>query len=113
MNEASNVANRIKDAFAKKYGIKVQFLRMAGSPLQQRYSAEAEAGTFVADEIPDDLARTITTRRPSVTRHPPLSRRGTAMAAMPSAWQRVPGASRRNCQGMTGCELDDTSHVGG
>lgn len=46
-----NVANRIKDAFVKKYGIKAQFLRMAGSPLQQRYSAEAEAGNFVADVI--------------------------------------------------------------
>ncbi len=46
-----NVANRIRDAFTKKYGIKVQFLRMAGSPLQQRYSTEAEAGTFVADVV--------------------------------------------------------------
>lgn len=44
-----NVAIRIRDAFAKKYGLKVQFLRMAGSNLQQRYSSEAEAGTFVAD----------------------------------------------------------------
>ncbi len=46
-----NVANRIKDAFQKKYGIKVQFVRGSGSNVQRRYSAEAEAGTFVADVI--------------------------------------------------------------
>lgn len=46
-----NVANRIRDAFAKKYSIKLQYLRLGGTPLQQRYSAEAEAGTFAADVI--------------------------------------------------------------
>jgi GntR family transcriptional regulator / MocR family aminotransferase len=63
------------------------------------------SGTFVADEIPDDLARTTTARRPSVTRHPPLSRRGTAMAAMPSAWRRVPGSSRAFRTGVPGLDL--------
>src|SRR5882724_1840063 len=29
------------------------------------------SGTFVADEIPDDLARTTAARRPSATKHPP------------------------------------------
>src|SRR5258706_10066701 len=43
------------------------------------------SGTFVADEIPDDLARTTAARRPSAAKHPPLSRRGTVMAGMPSA----------------------------
>jgi iron(III) transport system substrate-binding protein len=46
-----NVANRIRDAFARQYGIRSQYLRLGGTPLQQRYSAEAEAGTFVADVI--------------------------------------------------------------
>src|SRR4026207_2303224 len=42
-------------------------------------STRTGSGTFVADESPDDLART-TASRPSVTKHPPLSRRGIAMA---------------------------------
>jgi GntR family transcriptional regulator/MocR family aminotransferase len=62
------------------------------------------SGTFVADEIPDDLART-TTARPPVTKHPPLSRRGTAMAAMPSAWRRVAGSSRPFRAGVPGLDL--------
>jgi GntR family transcriptional regulator/MocR family aminotransferase len=63
------------------------------------------SGTFVADEIPDDLARTTAARRPSATKHPPLSRRGLAMAAMPSAWRRLPGASRPFRAGVPGLDL--------
>jgi GntR family transcriptional regulator/MocR family aminotransferase len=63
------------------------------------------SGTFVADEIPDDLARTTAVRRPPATKHPPLSRRGTAMAAMPSAWRRLPGASRAFRAGVPGLDL--------
>ena len=62
------------------------------------------SGTFVADEIPDDLART-TASRPSATKHPPLSRRGIAMAAMPSAWRRLPGSSRPFRAGVPGLDL--------
>jgi GntR family transcriptional regulator/MocR family aminotransferase len=62
------------------------------------------SGTFVADEIPDDLART-TASRPSASKHPPLSRRGTAMAAMPSAWRRLPGSSRPFRAGVPGLDL--------
>jgi GntR family transcriptional regulator/MocR family aminotransferase len=63
------------------------------------------SGTFVADEIPDDLARTTAARRLPATKHPPLSRRGTAMAAMPSAWRRLPGSSRPFRAGVPGLDL--------
>lgn len=43
------VAKRIADAFFAKYGIKSQFIRLASTPLQQRYAAEAEAGNIAAD----------------------------------------------------------------
>jgi len=46
-----NVAKRVADAFRKKYGIEVRFIRLGSSPLLQRFSTEAEAGTFVADVI--------------------------------------------------------------
>lgn len=46
-----NVAARVRDAFARKYGIKTQFLRLTGAGLLQRFASEAEAGTFVADVI--------------------------------------------------------------
>lgn len=44
-----NVAKRVGDAFSAKYGIKVQFSRMAAAALMQRFSAEAEANSFAAD----------------------------------------------------------------
>ena len=47
-----NVARRTAEGFTAKYGVKAQFLRLAGStPLQQRFSAEADAGTPNADVI--------------------------------------------------------------
>lgn len=44
-----NVAKRSGDAFTAKYGIKTQFVRLGGTQMRQRYSAEAEAGSVVAD----------------------------------------------------------------
>ena len=44
-----NVARRVATAFTEKYGVKVQFLRLAGTALLQRYATEAEAGNFAAD----------------------------------------------------------------
>lgn len=44
-----NVAKRTADAFTAKYGIKVQYSRIAAAALMQRFSAEAEANAFAAD----------------------------------------------------------------
>ncbi len=46
-----NTAKRVADAFTAKYGIRVQFVRLAGNPLMQRYAAEAESGNFATDMI--------------------------------------------------------------
>lgn len=37
---------RISDAFTAKYGVKNQFIRLPSNPLLQRFSSEAESGTF-------------------------------------------------------------------
>lgn len=42
---------RVGDAFTAKYGIKTTFLRLGSTQLVQRYSSEAEAGTFAADML--------------------------------------------------------------
>ncbi len=44
-----NVVKRTGDAFTAKYGVKYNFVRMSGTLNLQRYSTEAEAGTFAAD----------------------------------------------------------------
>lgn len=44
-----NLLQFAADGFREKYDINVEFIRLSSSDLQQRYSAEAEAGTFVAD----------------------------------------------------------------
>ena len=47
-----NVAKAVSDAFAAKYGIKAQFIRLAGgAAVQQRYAAEAESGNVASDLI--------------------------------------------------------------
>jgi iron(III) transport system substrate-binding protein len=46
-----NVGKRIGDAFAAKYGVKYQFVRLPGAQVPLRYAAEAEAGNFSADLI--------------------------------------------------------------
>jgi iron(III) transport system substrate-binding protein len=46
-----NVLKRTTDAFAAKYGVKCQYLRLSSGPLQQRFSTEADSGTIVADVI--------------------------------------------------------------
>jgi GntR family transcriptional regulator / MocR family aminotransferase len=52
------------------------------------------SGTFVSHELPDDIAAAATIRRPANGRHPPLSRRGMALALVPAAAQRVGFAPR-------------------
>src|SRR5262245_16249807 len=56
-------------------------------------SAAHGSGTYVAAELPDDMPRGAA---PGAVRarHPPLSRRGIALAATPSCAIRVPGQSR-------------------
>lgn len=46
-----NLLQFAADAFNEKYGIQAEFIRLSSSDLQQRYMAEAEAGTFVADVL--------------------------------------------------------------
>src|SRR5262249_28381884 len=53
------------------------------------------SGTFVAHELPDDLDRTPALRpRPAAAGHPPLSRRGLALASTPAPARRMPGPPR-------------------
>ena len=51
------------------------------------------AGTFVADELPDDLPRAASPLRRS-SKPQPLSARGVALASTPPPWLRMPGAQR-------------------
>lgn len=44
-----SIAKAVSDAFAKKYRIKVKFIRMASADLGQRFTAEAQSGKPAAD----------------------------------------------------------------
>jgi iron(III) transport system substrate-binding protein len=46
-----NIIKRVGDAFTALYGIKYSFIRLAGAQALQRYSTEAESGTFSADLV--------------------------------------------------------------
>lgn len=46
-----DAAARVSEAFKQKYGITVDIVRVASGPLGQRFAAEAEAGSVVADVI--------------------------------------------------------------
>jgi GntR family transcriptional regulator / MocR family aminotransferase len=62
------------------------------------------SGTFVPESLPDDLPRmrlAFSTR----TKHPPLSRRGRALAATPSPARRIPGPPRPFRVGVPGLDL--------
>lgn len=48
---SENVGIRARDGFQAKYGIKTQLLRLATTPLAQRYMAEAESGNMPADLV--------------------------------------------------------------
>src|SRR5690606_38765006 len=41
---AEDIAKAVSDDFAKKYGIKVKFIRLTSRDLEQRFGAEAETG---------------------------------------------------------------------
>ena len=48
---AESIAQAVSDGFQDEYGIAVEFQRLASSELSQRYAAEVDAGTTVADAI--------------------------------------------------------------
>jgi iron(III) transport system substrate-binding protein len=45
------VSKKAAEAFFAKYGVRANYLRLASAPLQQRFSAEAEANNLAADVI--------------------------------------------------------------
>jgi GntR family transcriptional regulator / MocR family aminotransferase len=57
-------------------------------------TARHGSGTFVSHELPDDIAAAAVVRRPTNDKHPPLSRRGMALAAVPAPAHRVGIAPR-------------------
>ena len=57
-------------------------------------TARRGSGTYVASELPDDLLRPRAARRSARPRHPPLSRRGTALVATPQGARRLDGPPR-------------------
>ena len=57
-------------------------------------SARRGSGTFVADELPEDLPRVRFVRPVSHTKHPPLSRRGVLLSSTTPAARRVGGPPR-------------------
>lgn len=46
-----NVLQAGADAFSAEYDIATEFIRLSSSALEQRFNAEAQAGTFVADIV--------------------------------------------------------------
>ena len=68
-------------------------------------TAHRGSGTFVATTLPDDLARVRVARMPTRLKHPPVSRRGAALAATPPAAVRVPGPPRAFRIGVPALDL--------
>src|SRR5206468_12447656 len=54
-------------------------------------AARHGSGTFVAQELPDDLPRRIAPRRVARWTHPQLSRRGIALSSTPGSARRIGG----------------------
>jgi GntR family transcriptional regulator/MocR family aminotransferase len=63
------------------------------------------SGTFVAEDLPDDLPQGRVARPARRPRHPPLSRRGAALAATPTGGQRLGGPPRPFRIGTPGVDL--------
>jgi GntR family transcriptional regulator/MocR family aminotransferase len=68
-------------------------------------AARQGSGTFVVDELPDDLPDQASARRVARTRHPQLSRRGAALAATPGPARRIVGPPRAFRLGVPGLDL--------
>ncbi len=69
------------------------------------FDARQGSGTFVAHELPDDLARQAAPRRRSRTTHPQLSRRGLALVSTPGAARRIVGPPRAFRLGVPALDL--------
>jgi GntR family transcriptional regulator/MocR family aminotransferase len=64
------------------------------------------SGTYVADELPDDVVQTRPSRPPSEPQHPPVSRRSIAIAAIPPpAWRRAGPGNRPFRLGVPALDL--------
>jgi len=63
------------------------------------------SGTFVAHELPDDLPQARRAAPSRLQRHPPISRRGAAMAAVPPTAVRGTGPPRAFRIGTPGLDL--------
>ena len=72
-------------ALADDLGVSRTTTLLAVQQLQEEgyLTGRRGAGTFVAEELPDDLLRQRSTRPGRRLRHPTLSRRGTALVAAP------------------------------
>jgi GntR family transcriptional regulator / MocR family aminotransferase len=68
-------------------------------------TARHGSGTFVAHELPDDLPQARASRPAFDPKHPPLSRRGQALAATPPAARRISGPPRAFRLGVPGLDL--------
>src|SRR5262245_28136612 len=68
-------------------------------------TARRGSGTFVADELPDDLLRRRSAPSPRSLRHPPLSRRGAALVAAEQGAERLGGPPRAFRIGTPGVDL--------
>ena len=57
-------------------------------------TARSGSGTFVTGELPDDRPRPSVAARRVAWQHPPVSRRGAALAATPTSAQKIAGPPR-------------------
>jgi GntR family transcriptional regulator/MocR family aminotransferase len=63
------------------------------------------SGTFVSEELPDDRPGSSGPRGVGLLRHPPLSRRGLALTAIPAGARRMPGPPRAFRVGVPALDL--------
>jgi GntR family transcriptional regulator/MocR family aminotransferase len=68
-------------------------------------TARRGSGTFVARDLPDDLPQGRVSRPARSPKHPPLSRRGSALATTPTGAQRLGGPPRPFRIGTPGLDL--------
>jgi len=72
--------------------------------------ARRGSGTYVSDELPDDLPRAGLAPPGGEPRHPPISRRAAAQAAIPLIARRCPGPPRAFRLGVPALDLFPMRH---
>jgi len=94
-------------ALAEDLGISRTTTLLAVQQLQAEgyLTGRRGAGTFVAEELPDDLLQQRTARPRRMMRHPALSRRGATLVAAPQAAHRLDGPPRAFRIGTPGVDL--------